>query len=294
MNIKNYKTGKSINTSSLADVESDESIQTLDIEAEEVEEDSGLVRRKAPRNFNGSNKRVGTFPWKEMLSFYVRGERVIKGGLRHTTTPTYRDVAERFGCAYNTVCMHAKADNWVEKRDIYRSKLSNEFSFYGQMAADINGEVLNTASAMIQKIKRKVLDPTFIPEPSDVIKQGKKSYVLCPDTGELIQLPEHGKNPSSQPETKTILDLVKALETINKICNSTVQVEIDNANLLESENNRLNDGEEQQGYRMKRVEELQKRLGQTKKSLSKKERMARVRAAKGKNKPEKLEVEVAQ
>jgi hypothetical protein len=255
--------------------------QTIEVDAEVVSEFTRQGKKKPSSKFNGSSKKVGVLPWREMFTFYVKGERVINGGLKHNTTPTYEDVAERFNCSKHTISAYASKNDWVTKRDAYRNRLANEFSFYGQMAADINGEVLATAAGLVKKIKAKVFDPTFLPEQSRIVTIDEESFVEL-DSGELIPLPSmaQGKNrkPGMGSEVKDILDLAKSLETINRICNTTVQIEVENAKLMEDASEGLIGESEKAEHRMRQIQEMTQRVGINHSNESKRERLAQARA----------------
>jgi hypothetical protein len=257
---------------------------TVEVKAEVINDEvAGGNSRKPPKNFHGGTKKIGSLPWREMFTYYVRGERVIDGGLKHNTTPSYEDVAIRYNCAKQTVAAFGRKNDWVKKRDAYRSKLSNEFSFYGQMAADINGEVLSTAAGLVKKIKARVFDPTFLPDRSRIVELDGEFFIEADVDGSLISLSSEVKNPSKKTqgdEIKSILDLTKSLETINRICNSTVQVEIDNASLLEAQSDSLVGEEERAEFRMRQIEEMTQRIGHKRSTASKRERLAQARSVK--------------
>lgn len=269
--------------------------RTIEVSSSRVEENQKTsLKKRASKNFHGGSKKIGSLPWREMFTYYVKGERVIDGGLKHNTTPSYEDVAIRFNCSKNTVAAFGSKNDWVKKRDAYRNKLSNEFSFYGQMAADINGEVLSTAAGLVKKIKARVFDPTFLPDRSQIVEEDGKFYLEVEDKSilgasdsskvtRLIPLSSEVKNTSKKAqsdEIKSILDLTKSLETINRICNSTVQVEVDNASLLESQNEGLIGAEERAEFRMRQIEEMTERIGHKRSTASKRERLAQAHAVK--------------
>ena len=275
----------------------DRKINTVDVESERILSSEEVRQKNKERNnfLYGKDARKESrhkrLPWKEMYAFYVRGERVVKGGIKHTTSPTYKDVAERFNCSYASVCKYAREHNWTEKRKKYRDKLSTEFSFHGQLAADINGQVLNCASILVKKVTNKLIDPTFLAT-SDSIIEGVNGnfYVYDIDSPDLIPLPPGGGKES---DVVKIEKLTKSLESINRICNNTVQVEIENASLLE-ELKGVETAKEMAKERKKRIEELHRRLmpsDRTSMRMSKREKaesVAKAREAKNR-KTEKTE-----
>lgn len=268
-------------------------VSTVSVEAETIlspEEVSREKKERDKKNFGDNNKRVHLLPWKEMFNFYVRGERVIKGGIKHTTYPTYREVAERFNCAPSTVGAYAGQNNWVAKRKRYREKLSSEFSFPGQLAADINTQVLNCSSVLVRKITSKLNDPAFLPCSEDIIAiEGNfyvRNYVEDPMAPPVTDLSNYDLLPvpgglSKNTEVADIEKITKSLESINRICNNTVQVEIENSHLLD-ELQQAKDTAEAVKQREARIEELKKRIEGTKRKrkLTNKEKTEKALAAK--------------
>ena len=249
-------------------LENDSSLDSpdlIEVEAERVKEYSPKQKKYNFVNSEaGTTKRVGTLPYKDMMAYYIKGEKVIKGGIKHTTSPTHEDVAKKFNCSYGAITQYAAKHNWFEKRKAYREKMTSDFSFAGQMAADINCEVLSGVKHLTRKINAELSSPTFMPNKEDIVERNGKFFVAA-DSGELIPLVDKSNGVKPLHYSQELLNIAKTLDTVSRICNNTVQVEIDNAYLLEEEGNK-GDTKANSANRMRQIEQLQQRLREVKKS----------------------------
>ena len=243
----------------LAAEEEDDDTNVINIEAEKIYEPSNKQKKYAFGRNKEESKRVGSLPYKDMLAYYVKGEKVMRGGIKHTTSPTYEDIAKKFNCSFSAVNQYAAKHNWVEKRKAYRERITDDFSFSGQMAADINCEILSTSRYLMEAVTDKLKSPTFMPSDESIVERNGRLFVID-DEDNLIPIVEGKQLHYSQ----VIVNMAKALDTINRICNSTVQVEIDNAYLLEEEKEVIGT-EEVAAKRMRQIEQLQQRLEESKK-----------------------------
>ena len=238
-------------------------VSTVNIEAELVERSKYTGRESNAKNLPHQNKRVGSLPYKDMLAYYVKGEKVIKGGIKHTTSPTYEDIAKKFNCSYHAITAYAAKHNWVEKRRVYREKMTDDFSFLGQMAADTNGEVLSASQMLMKKVAKRIGSPTFMPDPEKIVEKDGRYFVIdesADGLDDLIPLLPEGKQLHG---SQVLLNIAKSLDTINRICNSTVQVEVDNVSLIED--TKSENPSKRSESRMRQIEQLQQRLREAKK-----------------------------
>ena len=242
--------------------------ETINIKAEVIE-DEGNKKKNSSNSISHSDssdsaikKKRRALPYSDMFAFYVKGEKTIQGGHKFTSTPDYQEVADRFNCSLESVQKAGRKQQWVKKRKAYREKLQGDFSFYGQMAADINGKVLDNSNRLMSRIQAKISHPTFMPDPdSIVVAADDKTYVE--DAEGKMHL--YNGNEGKLHETQILLNMTRSLELINKICNNTVQVEVDNLNLLQAQsigngNKNINDAES----RMRKIVELTDQLKITK------------------------------